>query len=149
MRNILIGLVLVVIILAGAFYYFNKPSAETELQSPLSSEQTIATPIALSMESPSPVATAGIKEFSVMASNFKFSMDEIRVKKGDTVRIIFKNEIGMHDWKIDEFSVATKVLQTGQEETIEFVADKAGEFEYYCSVGNHRAMGMKGMLIVE
>ncbi len=71
------------------------------------------------------------------------------VKKGDTVKITFKNSGGMHDWKIDEFSAGTKVLQVGQQETIQFVADKAGTFEYYCSVGQHRAMGMKGSLIVQ
>jgi plastocyanin len=32
---------------------------------------------------------------------------------------------------------------------IEFVANKKGKFEYYCSVGEHRAMGMKGNLVVE
>lgn len=25
----------------------------------------------------------------------------------------------------------------------------AGEFEFYCSIGNHRQMGMKGVLRVE
>jgi plastocyanin len=29
------------------------------------------------------------------------------------------------------------------------VADKKGTFEYYCSVGQHRALGMKGKLVVE
>ncbi|MEY4731380.1 MAG: hypothetical protein RL681_326, partial [Candidatus Parcubacteria bacterium] len=46
------------------------------------------------------------------------------------------------------FNAATKVLTDGQSETIEFVANKAGTFEYYCSVGSHRQMGMKGTLTV-
>ena len=33
--------------------------------------------------------------------------------------------------------------------TAEFTADKVGSFEYYCSVGSHRSMGMKGVLKVE
>ena len=53
-----------------------------------------------------------------------------------------------HDWKVDEFAVATKILSVGEEETIEFVASKAGTFEYYCSVGSHRANGMKGSLTI-
>jgi len=89
------------------------------------------------------------KEFMVSGSPFKFSVSEIRVKKGDTVRIVFTNEQGMHDWVVDAFSARTKVLQAGQTETIEFIADKIGTFEYYCSVGNHRQVGMKGNLIVE
>jgi plastocyanin len=71
------------------------------------------------------------------------------VKKGDTVKITFKNTGGFHDLKIDEFKVATKQLQGGASEVVTFVADKAGTFEYYCSVGNHRAMGMKGTLTVQ
>lgn len=89
------------------------------------------------------------KSFSVEASNFAFSLKEIKVKQGDRVRITVTNKGGFHDWKLDEFSLATKQLQADQSETIEFVADKRGTFEYYCSVGQHRAMGMKGNLIVE
>ena len=55
----------------------------------------------------------------------------------------------MHDFMIDEFEVATNQIGDGEEEEMEFVADKIGTFEYYCSVGNHRAQGMKGKLIVE
>lgn len=94
-----------------------------------------------------PPATA--KSFTVTGDNFKFDLAEMRVKKGDTVRVTFKNAEGFHDWKLDEFGAATQKLQAAQEETIEFVADKAGTFEYYCSVGKHRTMGMKGNLIVE
>jgi len=89
------------------------------------------------------------KSFTVVGTDFDFDLKEIKVKKGDKVKIIFKNSAGFHDWKIDEFNSATKKLQAGQEDTIEFIADKAGTFEYYCSVGSHRAKGMKGNLIVE
>lgn len=90
-----------------------------------------------------------VKEFIVEGFNFKFSPSEIRVKKGDTVKIVFKNTGGFHDWVVDEFSAKTKALKAPEEETITFVADKAGTFEYYCSIGSHRQMGMKGNLIVE
>lgn len=90
-----------------------------------------------------------IKTFTVMGKPFSFTPDKITVKKGETVRIVFQNQEGTHDWVIDEFSARTKVLQAGQSETIEFYANKSGSFEYYCSVGNHRQMGMKGTLTVE
>lgn len=89
------------------------------------------------------------KIFSIDGSSFKFSVTEILVKKGDLVRINFKNNEGFHDWVIDEFSAKTKQLQAGESDAVEFIADKAGEFEYYCSVGQHRQMGMVGKLIVE
>lgn len=89
------------------------------------------------------------KEFTVEGNNFTFSLNEIKVNEGDTVRIKFINKEGFHDWVLDEFAAKTQKLQVNQEETIEFVANKKGTFEYYCSVGTHRQMGMKGNLIVE
>jgi nitrosocyanin len=89
------------------------------------------------------------KEFVVTGSNFAFAPATLTVKKGATVKITFKNADGFHDFRIDEFNVATKRIRSGAEETVTFVADKMGAFEYYCSVGQHRAMGMKGTLTVE
>ena len=90
-----------------------------------------------------------VKEFTVTASNFAFAPKTLSVNKGDTVRITFKNSGGNHDWVIDEFNARTKVLSAGQSETIEFVANESGSFEYYCSVGTHRQMGMVGTLLVQ
>lgn len=91
-----------------------------------------------------------VKEFEVAGTDFKFNPDSMTVNKGDTVRVVFTNtdESMPHDWVIDEFNARTKQLQPGQSETIEFVADQSGEFEFYCSVGNHRAQGMVGTLTV-
>ena len=71
------------------------------------------------------------------------------IKKGDTVKITLVNSGGSHDLRIDEFNVATSRIRGGAQETVSFVADKVGSFEYYCSVGDHRAMGMKGTLNVQ
>jgi len=89
------------------------------------------------------------KVFTVVGKNFSFDQSEIRAQKGDTVKIIFKNEEGFHDLVLDEFNAKTSRLSVGESAEIEFVADKTGSFEYYCSVGTHRQMGMKGLLIVE
>jgi plastocyanin len=94
------------------------------------------------------VVVEGVKEFTVTGGNFEFTPATMEVKKGDTVRITFVNVEGFHDFVIDEFDVATKQIQGGAEEVVEFVADETGSFEYYCSVGKHREMGMKGTLTV-
>lgn len=103
------------------------------------------------MESPSPSAMmeSEIKSFTVVGSPFTFDVKEIRVKKGDTVNLTFTNAMGSHDWRLDEFNAKTNILAAGQSQTIQFIADKTGTFEYYCSVSNHRQMGMVGKLIVE
>jgi plastocyanin len=90
-----------------------------------------------------------VAPFIVNGGNFYFKPNIIKVKEGDTVTILFKNEGGMHNLIIDEYKVGTQVITDGAEETITFKADKKGSFEYYCSVGKHREMGMKGTLIVE
>jgi plastocyanin len=90
----------------------------------------------------------GVKEISVTNKGFDYIPGEIRVKKGDTIRLTFTNGGGFHDWVIDEFDAATRQIPGGRSETIEFVADRSGSFEFYCSVGNHRAMGMWGKFIV-
>jgi len=94
------------------------------------------------------VEVDGVKTFTVTGGNFEFTPATMSVKKGDTVRITFMNVEGFHDFVLNEFTVATKQIQGGTEEVVEFVADKTGSFEYYCSVGKHREMGMKGTLIV-
>jgi plastocyanin len=90
-----------------------------------------------------------VKEFTLTGKNFEFSTKEIRVKKGDTVRINFSSTNGNHDWTIDEFNAKTNVVSTGNTTSVKFVANQSGTFQYYCSVGTHRAMGMIGNLIVE
>ncbi len=104
------------------------------------------------LESPEADSETGeIKEFVVGGGDFFFTEEEIKVNLGDTVRIVFNNEGNMpHDLVLDEFEGArTSIINRGEQEIIEFVADRAGEFEYYCSVGSHRAQGMFGVLIVE
>ena len=91
-----------------------------------------------------------VKEFTVSGTNCAYSVKEMRVKKGDRVRVNFTSENGFHDWVIDEIPGAkTGKYNTGGSETIEFTATEAGTFEYYCSVGTHRQMGMVGKFIVE
>lgn len=101
-----------------------------------------------------PAETRQTKTFVITGENFKFNMGgkeapELRVKEGDTVRIEFTSTGGLHDWTIDEFGAATQRVNTGGSTFVEFVADKKGTFEYYCSVGSHRQLGMRANLIVE
>jgi plastocyanin len=89
------------------------------------------------------------KTFNLTGKNFEFSQKEIRVKKGDTVTVNFESTSGFHDWTVDEFNAKTQQVEVGTKTSVTFVADKAGTFEYYCSVGSHRQAGMVGTLVVE
>ena len=138
MSNKIVSILIIVILIVGGIFLFkNKSSAPTDIEENVVIDET-------------PIQDEVIiREFTIEAKKFSFTPSEIKVKKGETVKITLKNVEGVHNWKLDEFSAGTKNLQAGQEETIEFVADKTGEFEYYCSVGNHRQLGMVGTLTVE
>ena len=90
-----------------------------------------------------------VKEFTLDSFNFGYSETEIRVQEGDTVTINLTNSDGFHDWVVDEFDAATDKIRAGETTSVTFVADAAGTYEYYCSVGNHRQQGMVGTLVVE
>ena len=94
------------------------------------------------------------KSFQLKGKSFRFYMDDqespdLKVKQGDTVRVEFTSEQGFHDFMISEFNAATEKVMAGNTTSVEFLADKKGTFEYYCSVGTHRQQGMKGNFIVE
>lgn len=155
-KNLIIGIILVLVIAGGGWFLFKdqlmspKPAAEiTNVTSPVSDDSVKEVPAPGNTAESTDSSTTGVKEFTVTASNFKFDTPEIKVKKGDTVKITFKNAEGFHNFVIDEFGVKTKQGNGPSEETVTFVADKAGNYEFYCSVGQHRAMGLKGKFIVE
>jgi len=162
-NKILISIVVVILILVGGYYLINKPSvsnnsgdvANTSLAVPApdGSGSPVAEMIVVDENTetaPAEVeATSGVKEFNVTGKNFEFSLKEIKVKTGDKVKITFTNNEGFHDFILDEFGVNTGQITAGQSRTVEFTANQTGTFEYYCSVGQHRANGMFGKLIVE
>ncbi|PJF29865.1 MAG: nitrite reductase, copper-containing [Phototrophicales bacterium] len=69
---------------------------------------------------------------------------------GDKIKLtVINGDPVLHDLKIDEFNVNTgELVEDGQTVVVEFVVDKPGEFEYYCSVVGHRDIGMHGKLRV-
>lgn len=89
------------------------------------------------------------REFTLDSFMYGYSEDTIVVNEGDTVTINLTSSEGLHDWVVDEFAAATEIISVGDETSVTFVADQTGEFEFYCSVGNHRAQGMVGTLTVE
>jgi heme/copper-type cytochrome/quinol oxidase subunit 2 len=90
-----------------------------------------------------------VRIVEVEAGSFYYEPNEIRVRQGETVRIVMTSVDMMHDFTIDELGVNIPVTKNGETAEVEFTADTLGEFEFYCSVGEHRANGQVGTLIVE
>ncbi len=142
MNKAIITILVIVVVVGGAWWIvFSQQSTRSQV--------TVTPPVPGPVPPVSSVPVSSVKEFTVTGSNFAFAPNTISVKKGDTVKITFKNADGMHDFKIDEFGVATNKISGGQSDVVSFVADKSGSFEFYCSIGKHRALGMKGTLVVK
>jgi len=77
----------------------------------------------------------------------QYSLKEMTVNKGDLVRIKITVTAGMHDFKIDEYNIYADT-KLDEEMVVEFVADQAGEFVYYCTKPGHRQNGHWGTLKV-
>jgi plastocyanin len=86
-------------------------------------------------------------EVAMESGMFFFAPDAIRAKVGQKV-IVHVSARGVHDFVIDELGVRA-ATPDGQTTRIEFTPTRAGEFEFYCSVGSHRQRGQVGTIVVE
>lgn len=97
---------------------------------------------------PQTLSSGGVKEFSIIAKQWKFDPATITVNQGDKVRLSITSidvayGIAIPDYRINEY------LTPGQTVNIEFTADRKGTFIFSCSVScgvGHT--GMRGKLIV-
>ncbi len=146
---------LVILLAVGGVGYFamtNKqmPAENTVTETSVSSSSSSATNPGSSISSAeSTDMSTQVKEITVEAGSFYYKPNAITVKKGDKVKIVMNSVSMMHDFVIDELNVKMPIIKNGDTGTVEFTADKAGSFEYYCSVGQHRANGQVGTLTVE
>ena len=133
-KIVLIALLLMVVVVG--YFVFPQKKAEVK-ETKVESIQTTQTQV---------VADRTIE---VQGLNFSFDPKEIKLKKGEKVAVKFVNTEGFHDFVIDELNVRTQRIAEGASETILIPTDKTGTYAYYCSVGQHRNLGMEGKLIIE
>jgi heme/copper-type cytochrome/quinol oxidase subunit 2 len=136
----LVLLALAVAGLIGGYFYLSQPPAASETMSqPLPTDQPPTNPS---------VTTPEVMVIDLEAGSFYYTPNTITVKKGTPVKIVMTSVDMMHDFVIDELDVKLPIVQSGNTGEIEFIPETVGEFEYYCSVGEHRANGQVGTLIV-
>lgn len=75
----------------------------------------------------------GVRVIDIKASRYKFEPDPIVVSLGEKVRLVATSTDVVHGLAISEFKVNISI-PVGKTESIEFVADKKGNFHAYCSV---------------
>lgn len=128
-------------VLGGVYYFSSKGSSPKPIES---------VSVTSSSSTSSEAATdANVKTIEIEAGSFYYKPNTIEVNKGQKVKIVMKSVSMMHDFVVDELGVKLPIVKNGDTGTIEFTADKVGSFEYYCSVGQHRANGQVGTLTVK
>jgi plastocyanin len=161
MNKVVIGGVVFVLVLGvlgiGVYMYSNSSSGGV----PRTAEVMVsATPEVDSTSSPQADSTGSpqaggqamvANEISLAAFEFGFTPGELTVRAGEKVTLTLTNTSGKmtHDWVVEGTDIRTKILNKGETDTIEFTIDEPGTYTFYCSVGNHRAQGMEGTLIVK
>jgi plastocyanin len=144
----MIKAVLILMFLAGGYWLYSS-QANKDMDMPKDMSMT-------STESSGPESSPAMAEsmagdvrvIMIEGGNFAYKPDVITIKKGEKVKVMMKSVDMMHDFVIDELNVKSKIAKNGDTAEVEFMATEVGKFEFYCSVGSHRAKGMIGTLIV-
>jgi cytochrome c oxidase subunit 2 len=97
---------------------------------------------------PSGEVVNGIRVIKMTAKRYEYDPSVITVDQGDKVRLEITSQDVTHGFGLKEYKINRK-LEPGKTEIIEFTADKAGTFEFrctvFCGIGH---LGMKGKLVV-
>jgi len=95
-------------------------------------------------------STTGTKVFDVTASRYRFEPALIEVEQGDRVVLKLRSVDGPHGIAIKGVKAKASIPEDGSVVTLEFVAAKAGRFNFacneYCGPGHTR---MRGSLVVK
>ncbi|MEK7665039.1 MAG: hypothetical protein AAB361_02785 [Patescibacteria group bacterium] len=140
-KNYIIAIIAIAMVVFGAIFAINSSKTNTNYNNSAENSNS---------QNQSEVKEFNMTSFYEMADDKprpQYSLKEIIVNKGDTVKVIVTVTKGNHDFNIDEFNVHTET-PLNQPVIIEFKADKSGEFVYYCSRPDHRENGHWGTLRV-
>jgi len=93
-----------------------------------------------------PATESGFVE--VTASRFRFDPETIEAHEGDRVRLRLRSTDTVHGFALKPFKVRVALPESGEPVDVEFLAGKAGVFDFtcseYCGPGHAR---MKGRVV--
>jgi cytochrome c oxidase subunit 2 len=105
--------------------------------------------LALGWAQDAPTAAGAVREIQMTAKKYEFDPATITAKKGEHLKLVITALDKDHGFEMEALSVKQE-LKKGVPTTIEFTADKAGEFPFKCSKFCGFGHGkMKGKLVVE
>lgn len=156
MKNLFIVVGIVLIAVVG-YMVFNQNNSQEQVSEDAMTEEVKPSEDAMMEDKTSEEAGDAMGEtdsvefdYEITMESYAFTPSVLEAEAGQTLRIKVTTLNGMHDFVIDELDVASQVLTEGKEEILEITIpeDAEGEYTFYCSVGNHRALGMEGTLTV-
>ena len=133
--------ILIVVVVVGYFVLtgLQRPAPQPETKIPELTETEVV-----------PLEETTVREIAVSGTEFSFKPDSITLTKGEKVKIVFTNAgKAPHDLTIEGLGIKTKVIGSGQTDSIEFVAPASGTYTFYCSIPGHREAGMKGSIEIK
>ncbi|MDA1316906.1 MAG: cupredoxin domain-containing protein [bacterium] len=149
-KGLMVG-VIVLLIVGGVYMYSSRQAAPQENGDAMVKEEVMeAKPEGEAMMKKEEGAMMEEVDYTLDLQNFSYAPNVMEAKVGETLKVKIVNVGGFHDFVIDELGVASSQIGEGESEVVEIVipADATGEYEFYCSVGNHRAQGMVGTLMI-
>lgn len=89
------------------------------------------------------------RTFQVSARKFAFTPSRLEVTEGDLVRVELQTDDIAHSFTIDGYRLSKRV-DPGHPSVVEFRADHAGTFPYYCNLQiDDGCRRMRGELVVK
>ena len=106
-------------------------------------------------------------EITVLSFEWGFEPEAIVLQQGQEIRLTLNNEGKiLHNFKVDDLKVdvieeissggfsgddGELFVGAGSDDVglLRFVPLEAGEYEFYCTIGSHRQLGMEGRLTVQ
>ena len=132
--TLIIGLLVIIVLLAIFILRSAKPTNE---RSPEISSETTRSP------------NENIQEIQIIAKQFSFSPNQIKLKLNEQVRFRITSEDVNHGFSLPDFGI-DQVIEPGKETIVDFHASRKGAFSFVCSVicGTGHS-SMRGMIIIE
>lgn len=112
----------------------------------LSAATVLVVPLTFAPLSSARSTQAKATTIRVQASEFRFALSAKSARRGTVVFVVTNTGHSQYNFVID--GKATPLLQPGGTVRLTVRFARAGRYAYLCSVGNHAAMGMKGVFVV-
>lgn len=91
----------------------------------------------------------GAETVTVVGKKLKFHPNTLRVPRGETVTVQFKNKgFVTHSFHVNELDVHSRTIAPDESTTVSFQVGGADTYAFTCEVAEHKVAGMKGTIEV-